>query len=137
MFKSSVGHLAFHVDHENMAFYKNLLSFLGWPVWVDEPDMLGVGNNPGTSLWFGRKLKDHANDYDGPGLNHLAISVPNQADVDETAAYLQRQGVKALFETPRHRPEFSAGPEKTYYQVMFESPDRILFEVVYTGPVSK
>jgi hypothetical protein len=26
-----------------------------------------------------------------------------------------------------------ASPDKTYYQVMFESPDRILFEVVYTG----
>ncbi len=36
--------------------------------------------------------------------------------------------------TPRHRPEFSQGPDQTYYQVMFESPDRVLFEVVYTGP---
>jgi hypothetical protein len=32
-----------------------------------------------------------------------------------------------------HRPEFSMSTEETYYQVMFESPDRILFEVVYTG----
>jgi hypothetical protein len=48
--------------------------------------------------------------------------------------YLREHNVQPLFETPRHRPEFSAGPDQTYYQVMFESPDRILFEVVYTGP---
>ena len=98
--------------------------------------MLGVGNDKGISLWFGKKLKDYSNDYDGPGMNHLAISVESVADVDETVTYLQQQGVETLFETPRHRPEFSSSPDKTYYQVMFESPDRILFEVVYTGPVS-
>jgi hypothetical protein len=38
-----------------------------------------------------------------------------------------------LFETPRHRPEFSS-EDSTYYQIMFESPDRILLEFVYTGP---
>ena len=36
--------------------------------------------------------------------------------------------------TPRHRPEFSASEHDTYYQIMFESPDRVLFEVVYEGP---
>ena len=38
-----------------------------------------------------------------------------------------------LFETPRYRPDFSSEPN-TYYQIMFESPDRILFEIVYVGP---
>jgi hypothetical protein len=47
--------------------------------------------------------------------------------------WLKESGIPHLFETPRHRPEFSEG-DNTYYQVMFESPDRILFEVVYTGP---
>jgi hypothetical protein len=41
-----------------------------------------------------------------------------------------------LFDTPRHRPDFSQSPDHTYYQIMFESPDRILFEVVYTGPLA-
>jgi hypothetical protein len=27
------------------------------------------------------------------------------------------------------------GPGETYYQVMFTSPDGVLFEVVYTGPL--
>ena len=136
MIKSTVGHVVFHVDPINLAFYKALFNFLGWPVWYDDPGMLGVGNDKGISLWFGKKLKDCSNDYDGPGMNHLAISVESVADVDETVTYLQQQGVETLFETPRHRPEFSSSPDKTYYQVMFESPDRILFEVVYTGPVS-
>jgi hypothetical protein len=60
----------------------------------------------------------------------------SQADVDQVAAYLGERGVAALFETPRHRPEFSGDASQTYYQVMFETPDRILVEVVYTGPKS-
>ena len=56
--------------------------------------------------------------------------------MDEVSAQLVARGVKMLFETPRHRPEFSMSPEETYYQIMFESPDRILWEVVYTGPTA-
>lgn len=56
--------------------------------------------------------------------------------MDAVAANLKAQGVELLFETPRHRPEFTESEEQTYYQVMFESPDRILLEVVYTGPKS-
>jgi hypothetical protein len=57
--------------------------------------------------------------------------------VDEMVAYLKAHGTPSLFGTPRHRPDFSSGSGQTYYQVMFESPDRVLFEVVYTGPISK
>jgi hypothetical protein len=74
------------------------------------------------------------NDYDGPGLNHFAIGTETQADEDTTANYLREQGVELRFETPRHRPEFASGEGNTYYQVMFASPDNLLFEVVYTGP---
>jgi catechol 2,3-dioxygenase-like lactoylglutathione lyase family enzyme len=84
--------------------------------------------------WFVGEAKAVSNDYDGPGLNHLAIGTATQADVDAMADYLRQQRVELLFETPRHRAEFTEGDDQTYYQVMFESPDRILFEVVYTGP---
>jgi hypothetical protein len=67
-------------------------------------------------------------------VNHIGIGAESQADVDAVVEYLRDRGVELLFETPRHRPEFSGGEGQTYYQVMFESPDRILFEVVYTGP---
>ncbi len=38
---------------------------------------------------------------------------------------------------PHHRPEFAMNEKYTYYQVMFETPDRILFEIVYMGPLQK
>jgi catechol 2,3-dioxygenase-like lactoylglutathione lyase family enzyme len=133
MMQSSIGHIQIIVDPKNNAFYKDLLCFMGWSVWYDDPAMLGVGNAQGTSLWFSGPAKPASNDYDGVGMNHLGISVTSREDVDQVVAYLEEHGVPALFETPRHRPEFCAGPEKDYYQVMFESPDRVLFEVVYTG----
>ena len=84
----------------------------------------------------GGVLADPANPaahYNGTGLNHMAVGTTTSADVDAATTCLQERGVALLFETPRHRPEFSASDAETYYQIMFESPDRILFEVVYTG----
>jgi hypothetical protein len=50
-------------------------------------------------------------------------------------AYLTARGVAPLFNTPCHRPEFARDEQSTYYQVMFETPDRILIEIVYIGPL--
>ncbi len=135
MAKGSIGHLVFSIDMQNVTFYRDLLGFLGWTVIHDAPDMLGLAGENGTSIWFASVTKDVKNDYDGPGLNHLGMHVSALTDVDEAVAYLAKAGVACLFETPRHRPEFS-GPESTYYQVMFESPDRILIEIVYYGKLN-
>jgi catechol 2,3-dioxygenase-like lactoylglutathione lyase family enzyme len=132
MVQSSISHLQFNIDPANAGFYRDLFTFLGWSLWYDDPNMLGLGDGKGASVWFAGPAKASANDYDGPGMNHIGLSVPEQADVDAVVAYLHDRGVPALFETPRHRPEFSTEGQ-TYYQVMFESPDRILFEIVYTG----
>lgn len=137
MIKSHVGHLQINIHSQNIPFYKALFTFLGWQVLHEEENMIGIGDEHGASLWFGGPVKDVKNDYDGVGMNHLAVAVPKPADVDESVEYLRRSGVKALFDTPRHRPEFCGTPEKDYYQVMFESPDRILFEIVYIGPPIK
>lgn len=131
--QTNLGHILFGVRAENLPFYRELLTFLGWKPLYDVPEMLGMGGPADVSLWFGTETKAVTNDYDGPGMNHVGISAQSIADVDATAAYLQARGVAALFETPRHRPEFASAEDQTYYQVMFESPDRILFEVVYTG----
>ncbi len=131
---TTVGHIQFNVAGANLPFYKELFSFLGWNTLYAEEGFFGVGNAQQTSLWFIGFAKDGvSNDYDGPGMNHLAISTETQADVDATASYLREQQVELLFGTPQHRPEFSS-EGNTYYQVMFETPDRILLEVVYTGP---
>jgi catechol 2,3-dioxygenase-like lactoylglutathione lyase family enzyme len=132
--QTTLSHLQVNVRPANLQFYRDIMSFLGWTTLMDQDQFFGAGASNGASLWFIGEVKDTANDYDGPGVNHIAIGAQSQAEVDATAAYLSGRGVPALFETPRHRPEFSQGPDQTYYQVMFESPDRVLFEVVYTGP---
>ena len=131
---SFVSHLQFNVRRENLVFYRELLTFLGWRTVHEDEGGLGVAGTHQQSLWFIGEVKEVANDYDVPGLNHVAIGTTTEADVDATAAYLTDHGIKLLFGTPQHRSEFSAGDDQTYYQVMFESPDRILIEVVYIGP---
>ena len=126
--QTQISHILFNVRAANMPFYKDLFGFLGWPVIFEQEGMLGVAGKNGDSLWFTGEVKEAANDYDGPGMNHLGIGTATQADVDTVAAYLKERNVALLFETPRHRPEFSQEGH-TYYQVMFESPDRILMEV--------
>ena len=131
--QTSLGHLQVNVRPENLSFYKELMAFLGWETLYDGDTMLGVAGTNGASLWFVGEVSQATNDYDGPGVNHIGIGTETQADVDAAANYLTDRGVALLFETPRHRPEFS-GDGHTYYQIMFETPDRILLEVVYTGP---
>lgn len=131
--QSKLGHLQLNVQPANIPFYKDLLAALGWHTIFATDTMIGAADQNGVSLWFAGGAKEVANDYDGPGMNHLAFSVADQATVDEAATYLTARGVELLFETPRHRPEFSQSPDHTYYQVMFESPDRILLEIVYMG----
>ncbi len=129
-----LGHIQFNVRAANLPFYKDLMTFLGWQTLSDEHEMLGLGGEGNQSVWFVGQVKDVSNDYDGPGMDHLAFGAASITDIDATASYLRAQGVRLLFETPRHRPEFAGGEDQTYYQVMFESPDRILLEIVYTGP---
>ncbi len=134
--QTNISHIQLNVHPTNLAFYKELMALLGWRTLYDDPALLGVADSRGGSLWFDAHVKEVNNDYDGPGMNHLGIGAPAQADVDTVTAFLEDHGVPPLFGTPRHRPDFEPNPAQTYYQVMFESPDRILFEVVYTGPKS-
>ena len=130
---SSVNHLQFNINYENVGFYKILLKFLGWEIIGDWDGIIGFKNGASATLWFSKTTKQVANNRDGDGLNHIGIIVGSVAQVDETVKFLKKENVTLLYDTPKHRPEFSdeAG---TYYQVMFDSPDKILFEVMYTGP---
>jgi catechol 2,3-dioxygenase-like lactoylglutathione lyase family enzyme len=131
--RSKFSHMQINVAPANIAFYKDLLSSLGWRVGHDDASAVELADDSRNSVWFIGAAKDVANDYDGPGLNHLAFDAASQAEVDAAAAFLRERNIEPLFGTPQHRPEFS-GEGHTYYQVMFETPDRMLFEVVYTGP---
>ncbi len=132
--QSSLAHLQVNVEAANLDYYRKLFAFLGWTTLLDQDGYLGLVGSNGASLWFVAEANGAQNDYDGRGVNHIAIGVPEIGGVDAAAGYLAEAGIAALFETPRHRPEFAMGPDQTYYQVMFESPDHMLFEVVFTGP---
>jgi catechol 2,3-dioxygenase-like lactoylglutathione lyase family enzyme len=132
--RTHIGHIQLNVRAANLPFYRDLTAFLGWQTLYDTEEFIGVADESGSSLWFTDCGKTVNNDYDGPGMNHLAFSTATQSDVDAAVEYLTSRGVEPLFGTPCHRPEFAHGEGQTYYQVMFESPDRILFEIVYIGP---
>ncbi len=134
--QSKLAHMQLNVQPSNLGFYKELFTVLGWQMLYDTENFNAFVDENGMSLWFIGQVKDVENDYDGPGVNHLGIGVSAQADVDAAADFLTQHGVQHLFDTPRHRPDFTGDGPNTYYQVMFESPDRILLEVVYTGPKS-
>ncbi len=131
--KSYLYHIQLNIDFKNIYFYKNLLIFLGWKTIEEGKDIAGFKSGTNGDIWLLPKTKGIANNYDGNGMNHLALRVDKQTDIDEIITYLQKNKITMLFDTPKHRPEFVSGKNKTYYQVMFESPDKILFEVVYLG----
>lgn len=130
---ATVHHVHLNIDPANQAFYRDLMAALGWPLVYDADGLLGYGEGPGW-VWIVPRASDRANDRNGAGLNHLALAADSVAAVDAAAAWLRDRGVPALYDTPCHRPEFAWTAGETYYQVMFDSPDGILFEVVYLGP---
>ena len=134
--QSTLSHIQVNVAPENLNFYQELFASLGWNTVYQDDSMLGVAGANNASIWVIGNAKTVDNDYDGPGVNHLGIGVGAQADVDTAAKFIAARNIEHLFETPRHRPDFSGDGPDTYYQVMFESPDRVLFEIVYSGPRS-
>ena len=131
--KARLGHLVFFGDPQNVGFYKDLFEFLEWKTIFDEAGIFGTTDGNGCDLWFEGESNGARNDHDGAGLNHLAVITESQADVDTAVAHLRGNGVELLFGTPCDRPEHAESENHLYYSAMFESPDRILFEVVYTG----
>jgi catechol 2,3-dioxygenase-like lactoylglutathione lyase family enzyme len=132
--KSWFNHVQFNIDAANVGFYQGLFGFLGWKTIYEDGESIGVNAGGEGSLWFMAGANDAVNDHDGPGLNHLGIAAEKQSDVDDTVAFLRERGVELLYGTPCHRPEYAESEAHTYYSSMFETPDKILLEVVYMGP---
>jgi len=104
--------------------------------WWLERRFVPAGAEPGGRILFiGLNPSAAAADHDAPGLNHLAFAAASMRDVDALHGWLKQAGIAALYDTPKHRPEFASNDGDTYYQVMFASPDGILFEMVYIGPM--
>ena len=106
---------------------------MGWSTIFEMDEVVGYKSGTNGDVWFVKTENKKVQDYDGIGLNHMAFSVDSVKDVDTIKDYLETKQVTMLFDTPKHRPEFASSPKETYYQIMFKSPDNILFEVVYVG----
>lgn len=131
--KTGIGHIQFNVQAEHVPYYKDLFGFLGWQTIAEDDGFLGLAGGNGESFWFVGEVKNIRNDYDGPGMKHIGVAADSVAAVDAAGAFLSGKGVELLFGTPCHRPDYADSKVDTYYQIMWETPDRILLEVVYTG----
>ena len=131
--KSSFNHLQINIDPKNLSFYKDLMTFLGWSVIFEAEGMAGFKSGSNGDIWFLKSPKMDQSNSDNIGLSHIAFKVESMKDVVDLVSYLKSNNVDSLYDTPRHRPEFAASEQDTYYQVLFESPDKVLFEVMYVG----
>lgn len=107
--------------------------FMGWQIIFETENISGFKSGSNGDLWFVKANHNQNTNYDAKGVNHISLRVSELSDVDRVKGYLGEKRVNMLFETPKHRPEFVTSENETYYQIMFESPDKILFEVVYIG----
>lgn len=128
-------HLQINIDFKNISFYKDLMTALGWSLIFEDEMVAGYKSGSTGDLWFVKTERPDNSDYDAKGVNHISIRVDQVSDVDQIKNHLEKIGTKMLFDTPRHRPEFATSEKDTYYQIMFESPDKVLFEVVYVGSI--
>ena len=132
--KSHFYHIQINIDFEkNSKFYKDLMEFLGWDIIFEKENTIGYKSKTNGDIWFCDSLKKEFSDYDNFGLSHIAISVDKQEDIDHIVEFLKSKRIKTLFDTPRHRHEFVSKTDETYYQIIFESPDKIQIEIVYIG----
>ena len=131
---AKLGHvvLLIHDYDLNVDIYKKLFKYFNFEFITDENYGIGVRMMNGSSLWVMKSTVEDINNRDGNGLNHIGFNVDSKKDVDQfTEEFLKVNNVETLFDTPKDRPDFT-GDSGNYYQVMFELPGKILFEVVFT-----
>ncbi|MDA1061255.1 MAG: VOC family protein [bacterium] len=131
--KSYLYHLQININFKNVDFYKNLMEFMGWKVIFETTDAVGYKSQTNGDLWFVQADNLEQTNYDAIGVNHISLRATSMSDVDAVNEYLNQNDIRTLFDTPKHRPEFTSSKNETYYQIMFETPDKILFEIVYIG----
>ncbi|HRN69742.1 MAG TPA: hypothetical protein PLS49_01030 [Candidatus Woesebacteria bacterium] len=131
--KSHFYHLQININYNNISFYKDLMTFMGWNVIFEGEGVVGYTAGGDGSVWFIKNESNEQTNYDNLGVNHISFRVEELKNVDEVMEHVKSKNIQMLFDTPKHRPEFAQSENETYYQIMFESSDKILFEVVYTG----
>ncbi len=135
MMQSHFYHVQINIDYsKNSQFYRELMTFLGWSVIFENDKIAGYKSSASGDIWFVDSIDKETVSYDKIGINHISIRVGTQANLDQTIDFLKAKSIETLFNTPRHRPEFTSNDKETYYQIIFETPDKIQFEIVYIGP---
>jgi len=109
------------------------MEFMQWSIIFETNEVVGYKSGTNGDLWFIKSENLDSNSYDAIGVNHISLRVGEAENVDDIKTFLEKSGTKMLFDTPKHRPEFTSSEKETYYQIMFETPDKILFEIVYIG----
>lgn len=109
----------------SVAFYRQLLPFLGMRIVFDSPDTFyGVGGRTGfgirrpASQFVGAKYEQYR-----VGMHHHCWRARARGDVDDLHAFLISIGAKVV-----HGPQdddFAPG----YYSVLFEDPDGVRLEL--------
>ena len=109
----------------SVAFYRQLLPFLGLKEVGDSPDTYYcVGGRTGVGIR--RPAPEHAGqrfEQFRVGLHHLCFRVRERADVDTVHGFLTEIGATIV-----HAPQQDAYAPG-YYSVLFEDPDGVRLEV--------
>ena len=131
--KAQVYHLQINVRDPavSLRFYRDLLGYLEYRPVYQTDTVAGFSTGSGADIWVmgaDPAHAAHAFHRKRPGLNHLALRVPQRADVDRfREEFMTPRRLRALYGTPREFPEYRPG----YYAVFFEDPDRLKLEIVH------
>jgi catechol 2,3-dioxygenase-like lactoylglutathione lyase family enzyme len=124
-----VDHLVLSVGdfEKSKAFYGPLMTFLGFKILGEYPEMIGWTNGM-TRLWIaaadaeGRKHKYRKGDI---GFHHYAWQLRSRKDVDELQAFLEEQGTEIVDPAGEYYDD--------YYAVFFLDPDGMKLEGMRWG----
>jgi glyoxylase I family protein len=137
MARGSINHLALSVSDlaRSAEFYDRVLGFMGYTR-VEVPEAIQQSmktrllawTSPNSSITL-RPAREQstgkAHDRNAPGLNHLAFSADNRADVEKLHRLLLDMGTQIL--DPPAEYQYSPG----YFAVYFTDPDGFKFEYVF------
>jgi catechol 2,3-dioxygenase-like lactoylglutathione lyase family enzyme len=130
-----IDHLVLSVGDfaRSKAFYRQLLSFLGFKLKYDYADMAGWSNGK-TLFWIaaadvqGRKRKYRKGDI---GFHHYAFELSSRRDIDELGAFLADNGMTVIDPPGEYYGQ-------NYYAVYFTDPDGMKLEaMIWARPRAK
>ena len=126
---TGVDHLVISVGDfkKSKAFYGPLMTFLGFKILDEYPEMMGWTNGK-TRLWIAAadaKGKTHKYRKGDIGFHHYAFRLRSRKDVDALEAFLHQRGAEIVDPAGEYYDD--------YYAVFFLDPDGMKFEGMKYG----